>query len=124
MIHMREFMHLAKALADANRVRLVLALRGGELCACQLTALFGLAQSTMSKHLAIPYQARLVNTRKHGRWVYFSRPGKDAPAPVRAALAWVDAALAEDAQTVADGRRLKQVLKLDPSELYRRQCRP
>lgn len=121
---MREFMSLTKALADPNRVRMILALRGGELCACQLTELFGLAPSTMSKHLAILYQARLVNTRKDGRWVYYSLPGKDASAPVRNALAWVAKALADDAQTVADAERLQQVLALDPSEICRRQCRP
>ncbi len=121
---MREFMNLSKALSDANRVRMVLALRGRELCACQLTELFGLAPSTMSKHLSILYQARLVNMRKEGRWVYYSRPEDDAPASARAALAWVDSSLAEDEQAVADARRLKQVLKIDPTELCRRQCRP
>lgn len=120
----REFMSLTKALADANRVRMLLALRGGELCACQLTELFGLAPSTMSKHLAILYQARLVNTRKDGRWVYYSLPGRRAPAPVRTALVWVAKALEDDAQTVADAKRLEQVLALDPSEICRRQCRP
>ena len=80
---MREFMSISKALADANRVRMVLALREQELCACQLTELFGLAPSTMSKHLSILYQARLVNTRKDGRWVYYSLPGIEAPAAVR-----------------------------------------
>ena len=60
---MREFMNVSKALADANRVRIVLVLRKGELCACQLTELFGLASSTMSKHLSILYQARLANMR-------------------------------------------------------------
>lgn len=123
MDEMREFMSLTKALADANRVRMVLALRGGELCACQLTELFGLAPSTMSKHLSILYHARLLNTRKNGRWVYYSLPGKDAPPPVCAALAWVTQSLAGDEQTAADGRRLQQVLKIDPSELCRRQCR-
>jgi DNA-binding transcriptional ArsR family regulator len=120
---MREFMNMSKALADANRVRMVLALRGRELCACQLTELFGLAPSTMSKHLSILYQARLVDTRKNGRWVYYSLPGKEAPAPVRAALAWVKASLAEDEQAAADARRLKQLLKIDPTELCRKQCR-
>ena len=44
---------------------------GGELCACQITELFGLAPSTMSKHLSILYQAGLVDSRKEGRWIYF-----------------------------------------------------
>ena len=68
---MRAFMSLTKALADPNRVRLLLALRGGELCACQITELFGLAPSTMSKHLSILYQAGLVDSRKNGRWVHY-----------------------------------------------------
>jgi ArsR family transcriptional regulator, arsenate/arsenite/antimonite-responsive transcriptional repressor len=120
---MREFMNLSKALADANRVRMVLVLRGRELCACQLTELFGLAPSTMSKHLSILYQAQLVNARKQGRWVYYSRPGKKAPPPVRAALDWVDLCLADDERTATDAKQLEQVLKIDPSELCRKQCR-
>jgi len=115
-------MTITKALADSSRVRMLLVLRKGELCACQLTGLFGLAPSTMSKHLSILYHARLVNTRKDGRWVFYSLPGKEAPAPVRAALEWVSQSLAPDAQAAADARRLKQLLKIDPTELCRQQC--
>ena len=46
---MREFMAITKALSDANRVRILLALRRHELCVCQITELFGLATSTVSK---------------------------------------------------------------------------
>lgn len=118
----REFMNVSKALADANRVRILLALRLGELCGCQLTELFGLAPSTMSKHLSLLYQARLVNVRKQGRWVYYSLPGREAPAPARAALRWVARSLAGEAQVRADARRLKQLLRIDPTELCKRQC--
>ena len=115
-------MNLTKALADANRVRMLLALREQELCACQITELFGLAPSTMSKHLSILYQAGLVDSRKSGRWVYYSLPGRKAPVPVRQALAWVCASLAEEGRIAEDQKRLKQLLKLDPSEICRRQC--
>jgi DNA-binding transcriptional ArsR family regulator len=57
---MREFMNITKALADENRVRALLALRHGELCVCQITEFFGLAPSTMSKHLSVLYQAGLL----------------------------------------------------------------
>lgn len=58
----RDCMSLTKALADANRVRMLLALRRGELWACQLTRLFGRTPSTMSKQLAIlyPHLARAI----------------------------------------------------------------
>jgi len=120
---MREFMNLTKALADANRVRLVLALRGRELCACQLTELLGLAPSTMSKHLSLLYQAGLVHQRKAGRWVYYSLPGPKAPVVVREALDWVEKSLADNERVAEDARRLKSVLKMNPTELCKRQCR-
>ena len=65
-------MNITKALADENRVRVLLALRKGELCVCQITELFGLAPSTVSKHLSILFQADLVESRKDGLWIYYS----------------------------------------------------
>ncbi len=120
---MREFMAVTKALGDENRVRMLLALRGGEMCVCQITELLGLAASTTSKHLSILYQAGLVDSRKDGRWIYYSLPGKEAPASAREAIRWAVRALAEDGKIAADGKRLKQVLALDPVELCRRLCR-
>ena len=73
---MREFMAAAKALADENRVRVLLFLRGGkELCLCQIVEMLGLAPSTVSKHMAVLYQAGLVESRKEGRWIYYRLPG-------------------------------------------------
>ena len=120
---LREFMAVAKALADENRVRMLLALRGGELCVCQITELLGLALSTTSKHLSILYQAGLVDARKEGRWIYYSLPGKEAPAAAREAIRWVVKGLAEDRRIAEDTARLKKVLALDPVKLCRRLCR-
>ena len=72
---MLDFMAIAKALADENRVRLLLALQKQELCVCQLIELIGLAPSTVSKHMSILRQARLVEARKEGRWVYYRPAG-------------------------------------------------
>ena len=119
---MREFMNLTKALSDENRVRALLALHQGELCVCQLTELFGLAPSTMSKHLSILYQAGLVTQRKDGRWIYYALPGKDALVAVREAIDWVAKSLGKNPRIAEDRQRLKQVLKQDPAELCKRQC--
>src|SRR6266851_547520 len=110
---MREFLYITKALADENRLRVLLALQQQELCVCQITELLGLAMSTISKHLSILYQAGLVDSRKDGRWMYYSLSGKASPA-VREALTWVKKSLASDARTVEDACRLKQVLKMVP----------
>ena len=89
---MRNLMKITKALSDENRIRVLLALRGGELCACQITELFGLAASTMSKHLSILYQAGLVDSRKDGRWIYFRLPDGKAPSTIKKAIDWISKA--------------------------------
>ncbi len=119
---MKDFLHLTKALADESRVRLLLALRGGELCACQLTELLQLAPSTVSKHLFLLKHAGLVKSRKEGRWIYFKLAGKDAPVVVREAVDWVKKSLGRSPSAQADARRLKTILKEDPSELCKRLC--
>ncbi len=92
---MREFMAITKALSDHNRVRILLALRQHELCVCQITELFGLATSTVSKHLSILQQAGLVVSRKTERWVYYRLAAKGSPVTVSEAIDWVHKSLAQ-----------------------------
>lgn len=119
---MREFMAVTKALSDPNRVRILLALRRGELCVCQITELFGLATSTISKHLSILTQAGLILPRKTERWVYYRLPDQSAPVVVREALDWVVKSLARTHEAAADATQLKKILKVEPVELCRRRC--
>lgn len=115
-------MNITRALADESRVRTLLALRQGELCVCQITELFGLAPSTISRHLSILSQAGLVQSRKNGRWIYYRLSGRNAPVAVREAIDWVEKALARDPLVARDGRSLTRILKQDPVELCKRQC--
>jgi ArsR family transcriptional regulator len=119
---MKTFLNLTKALADESRVRLLLALRGGELCACQLTELLQLAPSTVSKHLFLLKNAGLLESRKDGRWIYFQLADKGAPVAVREAIDWVIKSLGRSPAAMTDSRRLKVILKEDPSELCKRLC--
>jgi len=67
---MRDLLRITKALADPNRVRVLLALQRGELCVCQISELFQLAPSTISKHLSILHNAGLIESRKDERWCF------------------------------------------------------
>ncbi|MGB7769478.1 MAG: metalloregulator ArsR/SmtB family transcription factor [Verrucomicrobiia bacterium] len=118
---MREFMAITRALSDPNRVRILLALRRGELCVCQITELFGFAPSTVSRHLSVLHHAGLIQSRKSERWVYYRLPGKSAPVTVREALAWVHQSLAKTDEAAADAKALKQILKTDLAVICRRQ---
>ncbi len=120
---MREVLDVTKALADGNRLRVLMALRGGELCVCQIVALLRLAPSTTSKHMAILRQARLVESRKEGRWMYYRLPDRDAPKAVKDAVAWVRRYLVQSPQIVQDEKELKRILRMDPEVLCRGQCR-
>ncbi len=120
---MKEFMAITKALADETRVRILLALEPGELCVCQITELFGMAPSTVSKHLSILFQAGLVESRKTERWVYYRLPDKKAPATVRGALAWVNKGIEAEPQILADTKKIKNILKTDLAEICKRQCK-
>ncbi len=121
---MRDLLAIMKALADANRLRIVAALRGRELCLCQLVELLGLATSTVSRHASILQQARLIHARKQGRWTYF-RLDEDAPTAAEEAAALVARAVARDPQIRQDVKQLKQILQCDPETLCRKQdaCR-
>jgi ArsR family transcriptional regulator, arsenate/arsenite/antimonite-responsive transcriptional repressor len=122
-MELRDLLSITKALADENRLRMLLALGKGELCVCQIAELFDLAVSTTSKHLAILYQARLVQARKHGRWMYYSLPDKQAPAAASKVIDWAVSNLDGDDQIDQDAARLKKVLATDIAELCERKCR-
>jgi ArsR family transcriptional regulator len=119
---MREFMAITKALSDPNRVRILLALKRKELCVCQITELFDLATSTVSKHLSILQHAGLVHSRKTERWVYYRLADRTATVVVREAIDWVHKSLGRTAEAADDTKRLRRVLKMDLATVCRRVC--
>lgn len=108
---------ITKALADENRLRLLMALCRQELCVCQLTELLGLALSTVSRHLTILRQAGLIEARKEGRWMYYQEAAVQAGSPEQRALDWVHSTLANDPQTLEDAQRLKAIVAMNPEDL-------
>ncbi len=98
----------AKALADPTRVRLLVALRGRELCVCELCDALEITQSTISTHLRLIREAGLVRTRKAGKWIYY------APEPARQAL------LESVFQCFATELQSQAVLRRDAGRLARR----
>ncbi|GLW11593.1 hypothetical protein Misp01_67210 [Microtetraspora sp. NBRC 13810] len=63
----------ARALADASRLRIALALRaGGEMCVCDLAWVCGLTQNLASHHLRVLRSAELAVSRRVGKLVIYS----------------------------------------------------
>jgi DNA-binding transcriptional ArsR family regulator len=121
---MREFMDIMRALADENRVRALLSLRDGELCVCQIIELLDLAPSTVSKHMSILKQARLVEATKRGRWVYYRLPNEaEASLLVWDAVSFVFGSVSNSSTILRDEERLREILKEHPQELCVHQVR-
>ena len=118
---MRATLRITKALSDIQRLRILMALRAGELCVCQIIAVLGLAPSTVSKHLSVLNAAGLVDSRKAGRWAYFRLPQGAALKAVKPVLKWLDGALAGDDSITKDVKTLEAALACDPESLCERQ---
>lgn len=63
---------LFQALSDPTRLGILVRLRGGERCVCDLQDDLEAAQSRLSFHLRVLRDAGLVTDRKEGRWVYYT----------------------------------------------------
>jgi DNA-binding transcriptional ArsR family regulator len=110
-------MAVLKALADENRVRVLAALGPNELCVCQIVELLELAPSTVSKHMAILKQARLVSSRKDGRWIYYRLAREDATVEAKKVMSLLSRLLSDDRQVQEDTERLTHILRMDPEKL-------
>jgi len=68
---MKEFIRVMKALSDPGRVKILKMLQGKEMCVCEIQAVLGLAQPTISKHLRLLEDAGLVESHKNKVWVNY-----------------------------------------------------
>lgn len=76
-----------KALADPVRLRILsLIAERGEVCACELVEVVGVAQPTVSHHLKVLAATGLLTREPRGRWVHY-RVDSVAVESLRAVLA-------------------------------------
>jgi ArsR family transcriptional regulator, arsenate/arsenite/antimonite-responsive transcriptional repressor len=114
---MQTALDTAKALADGNRMRVVVALLDhDELCVCQITELLRITMATVSRHMSILHKARLVQSRKEGRWVYY-RLGGSFPSQVNS---WLREAVRDTVEIKADRQKLAEILACNTADICRR----
>jgi len=116
----QDFLSITKALSDENRVRVLMALNNGELCVCQIIELLSLSPSTVSKHMSILKQARLVEGEKSGKWVYY-RLANSAPKVALEAIEWAKKHLVAETTIKKDAKNLRAITKRRPVEVCRKQ---
>jgi ArsR family transcriptional regulator len=111
-------LNIAKALADGNRMRIIGALtEHDELCVCQITEMIQLSTATVSRHMSILQNARLVQSRKESRWVFY-RLAKTFPGLLRQ---WLTESISDSPEITADRQNLLTILLCKPDDLCRHQ---
>ncbi len=117
---MRDLLKITKALADENRLRIIMMIKDKEPCVCQIVEVLGTAPSTASKHLSILRTAGLIDCYKKGRWIYYHLPRNPEPL-VADTLRYLFSAL-ENSDTVRqDLALISDVCNLEPGCLTERQ---
>jgi len=70
---------LFKGFADPTRLRILNLLAAGELCVCDLVDILGLAQPTVSRHLAYLRRSGLVTATRDWKFAHYRlAPARDA----------------------------------------------
>jgi len=59
------------AIQQTARLRILLAIGEGEACVCHLESLLGYRQAYISQHLMALRKARLLDTRREGRFIFY-----------------------------------------------------
>lgn len=63
---------LLKALANSDRLLILCHLSQGERCVSELEEDLGIQQPTLSQQLTVLRSQALVDTRREGKWIYYS----------------------------------------------------
>ena len=69
---MDEVVQIYKALSEVMRLRIMMLLTHGELCVCDLMAIFNEPQSKISRHLAYLKNSGLITGKRVGVWMHYS----------------------------------------------------
>jgi SAM-dependent methyltransferase len=105
---------LYRLLGDEVRLRILRVLSAERLNVTELTAVLGIAQSGVSRHLGLLKESGLITEQREGGYTYY-RAAIDEPnghGPVWQLLSKQFAEVAPTAELRADDARLKEVLRL------------
>ncbi len=76
---------LFKTLSQPARIEILLAIGTGEACVCHLEAVLKLRQAYISQHLMALRQAGILDTRREGRFIFYSLTDRDLTNLIRLA---------------------------------------
>ncbi|NQV42387.1 MAG: winged helix-turn-helix transcriptional regulator [Candidatus Marinimicrobia bacterium] len=106
---MRSTTNVYKALSDTNRLRILMMLKEKSLCVCEIVDILALANSTVSKHLSVLRNAKLVMDEKSGRWVNYRIARPDESEDIDFVLTHLEQQLKNEDRVIRDREKLRGV---------------
>jgi ArsR family transcriptional regulator len=97
-----------KAAGDRNRLRILKMLGGRKMCVCELTAVLGITQPSVSRHLRMLKDAGLVQVERDGQWINYRLNNETGDGFVRDMLTLVDRWLGDDPQILEDHEQARR----------------
>jgi len=67
-----DYAAICKALGDPTRARIFDMLKSGEMCACKILDAFQITQPTLSYHMRMLTDCKLVSSKKEGKWNHYT----------------------------------------------------
>ena len=95
------------ALSDKTRIQLIDLMRDGEVSVNFLCESLGVSQPKVSRHLAYLRNVGMVNTRRDGKWIYYSLSEPESHMGsqlLRDAISWVGSITRPELKTTKSHR--------------------
>ena len=104
---MKEMVKVFKAVADPNRIRILKMLQLKKMWVCELSAVLGITQPSVSRHLSMLRDAGLVKDERDSQWINYQlceeKVNKYAPVIMGNIRKWIN----EDPRISRDAGMLK-----------------
>ena len=107
---MKELEQYFKALADANRLRILNLLLHGELCVCDIQFVLEASQPNVSRHLSYLKNSGLVLDRRDGFRIFY-RLAKPKQGAKKRLFEFLQEAYKNEEELQDDTRRLKEAIQ-------------
>jgi ArsR family transcriptional regulator len=91
---MKDLVKVFKAVADPNRIRILKMLQQKKMCVCELAAVLGITQPSVSRHLSMMRDAGLVRDERNCQWIDYElceeKVNKYAPVIMGHIKSWIN----------------------------------
>ena len=108
---MIDLISVLKAVGDKNRMRILKMLEIKRMCVCEIAAVLGIKQPSVSRHLVIMKNAGLIKDERNGQWIDYAlcteAINRYAPELLAKIKGWIN----DDKTIIEDRKKIKTLCR-------------